>query len=173
MLFFFHHFEQPIVGHHGGQEQIHQPQQQQQHGPPQHQILQDQQPPLGVQPQPSLVEQRYQAATGTDLPQSGYGNDTVTVRQASLSMPQSVSHVYRDTQNYATPGSPVEESSSEEGRSALFINTQSIITSPQRESSNTVLGGQLQRETVTDMRGRPDRQGLRERRLIHFENTVT
>lgn len=170
MLFFFHHFERPIVGHHGGQEQIHQPQQQQQqHGPPQHQILQDQHPP-GVHPQPSLVG--YQAAPGTNLPQSGYGNDTDAVRQASLSMPQSVGHVYRDTQNYATPGSPVEESSSEEGRSALFI-TQSIITPPQRESSDTALGGQPQRETVTDMRGRPDQQGLRERRLIHFEHTVT
>lgn len=166
MLFFFHHFEQPI----GGQEQIHQPQQQEQHGPPQHQIFQDQQPPLGIHPQPSLVEPRYQAAAGTDLPQSPYGNDAVAVRQASLSIPQSVSHVYRDTENYATPGSPIEESSSEEGRSALFISTQ---TSPQGENSGTALGGQLQRETVTDMRGRPDRQGLRERRLIHFDNTVT
>lgn len=160
--------------HRGGQEQIHQQQwrQQQQHGPQEHQILQDQQAPLGIHPQPSLVEQRYRAATATDLPQSG-GDTAVRRASSSLSMEQSVSPVYRDTQNYATPGSPVEESSSEEGRSALFISSQSIRTSPQRQNSGTALDGQPERETVTGVRERPDRQGLRERRLIHFENPVT
>lgn len=163
MLFFLHHFEhhvQPIVlrmdvlHHHGDQQQIHQPQQQR---GPQHQLLQGQeQLPLGIHPQPLLAEQRYQVTAGSDLPLNNRDGNDMRPAPGSVPMPQSVRDVYMDTHIDATPGSPVEESSSEEGRSALFISTQTALDSPHsREAA----------------RGRLDREGLRERRLLHFENT--
>lgn len=176
MLFFFHNYEvneqraQPIIlrvdiQHHAGQlpgMHIHLPQQQHQQEQQQQHTLEQQEPPLELSPR-----------TANELPQHRDGREFVALRHTSSSpsSQQSDSQVSIDTLSGTALGSPVEES--EEGRSAVFISTQSIMPPLLREAA--LVDVRQSRESITGMGAvvRPNRDGLRERCLMHPEKTLT
>ena len=81
-----------------------------------------------------------------------------------------------DTPDGARPGAPVEESSPENGRSALYVSPLNIMPSLHRKSSESRPATSLQSGESSRLEldsARPDIHGLRERRLLHLNRMET
>ena len=105
------------------------------------------------------------------------GCGTFAVRQAPsfLSSQQSDSQIPVSTQSNVTPGSPVEETLSEDGRSALFITTLSNVSPQLREASGSAV--HHSQETLparlqdVELLACSERDGLHKRKASHETGT--
>ena len=186
VLFFFHWFEvtehqaQPIeieIQHRAGQQRrilIHEQQQQEPQGP------QWQELPAEAHPlvQTSFVEDSDQSRrAGTESYQHRDYCQTFSVREvpSSLSRQQPDSQVPLPTRSTVAPGSPVEETLSEDGRSALFITSSNISPQLKEASENHATAVRDIHETMPPTLGDvkllacPEKDGLRGRQLMHLK----